>query len=159
MTLDEVLHALRAAADVSGANELVVFGSQAILFDFPEPPLALRQSIEVDVVASAGEHLSEKIDGAIGELSDFHRLHGYYAHGVGFDRASLIRILDSVLAKVKRETPPDESKPSSFRCRGNSSTALNTDDVRRCHRPEWLLPNHPKRYLAQFLQHVVCMSR
>ena len=49
MTREQLEHAIRAACDVSGDSELWVFGSQAILGEFPNAPKSLRASIEVDV--------------------------------------------------------------------------------------------------------------
>ena len=49
MTREELEHAIRAASDVAGDDELWVFGSQSILAQFPDAPAALRLSIEVDV--------------------------------------------------------------------------------------------------------------
>ncbi len=49
MTRDQLEHAIRAACDVSHDTELFVFGSQAILAEYPKAPERLRASIEVDV--------------------------------------------------------------------------------------------------------------
>ncbi len=49
MTRDQLEHAIRAACDVSKDTELWIFGSQAILGEFPNAPESLRASIEVDV--------------------------------------------------------------------------------------------------------------
>ncbi len=48
MTRSELEHAIRAACDVSGDHEVYVFGSQAILGQYPEAPERLRQSAEAD---------------------------------------------------------------------------------------------------------------
>ena len=48
MTRLELEHAIRAACDVSGDDELYVFGSQAILGQYPDAPAALRQSAEAE---------------------------------------------------------------------------------------------------------------
>ena len=48
MTREQLEHAIRAACDVSGDSELWIFGSQAILGQFPDAPVSLRASIEVD---------------------------------------------------------------------------------------------------------------
>lgn len=42
MTRDQLEHAIRAACDVAEDTEVYVFGSQAILGQFPEAPEALR---------------------------------------------------------------------------------------------------------------------
>ena len=51
MRYDQLEHAIRAACDVSGDTELLIFGSQAILGSYPDAPESLRASIEVDVQA------------------------------------------------------------------------------------------------------------
>jgi hypothetical protein len=72
MTRDELEHAIRAACDVAGDTELYVFGSQSVLGqpkNYPE---------RADV-----------IDGALGELSQFHATHGFYVHGLSIRAARL----------------------------------------------------------------------
>lgn len=89
MNREQLEHAIRAACDVSGDNELYIFGSQAILGQFPEAPEELRQSIEVDLSPKNKPESVDKIDGALGENSQFHLTHGYYVHGVLLDTAAL----------------------------------------------------------------------
>ena len=89
MTREQLEHAIRAACAVSGDTELLVFGSQAILGTFPEAPEDLRASIEVDVQAKNLSEMTDFIDGALGELSQFHATHGFYVHGVSIDSATL----------------------------------------------------------------------
>ncbi len=49
MRRDQLEHAIRAACDVSGDTEILIFGSQAILGTYPFAPESLRASIEVDM--------------------------------------------------------------------------------------------------------------
>ena len=49
MTREQLEHAIRTACDVTGDTELWIFGSQAILGEFPNASESLRSSIEVDV--------------------------------------------------------------------------------------------------------------
>ena len=49
MRYDQLEHAIRAACDISGDTELLIFGSQSILGSYPEAPESLRASIEVDI--------------------------------------------------------------------------------------------------------------
>jgi hypothetical protein len=42
MTRDQLEHAIRAACDVARDDELIVFGSQAILGEYPDAPPGLR---------------------------------------------------------------------------------------------------------------------
>ncbi len=106
MTFEELLHAVRAAADVAGTDELLVFGSQAILLHDPEPPIELRQSIEIDVVPIKFPERSDQIDGALGELSQFHSSFGFYVHGVGFETASFPQGWESRWRRVYLGRPP-----------------------------------------------------
>jgi len=85
MTFDELEHAIRAACYHAGDKEVWVFGSQAILGSFPNPPESLTASIEVDVEPVNRPDHVDRIDGAIGEGSMFHTTHGFYVHGVRMD--------------------------------------------------------------------------
>lgn len=89
MTREQLEHAIRAACDVSGDDELWIFGSQAILGEYPEAPPELRGSIEVDVHPRNRPEAVDLIDGALGELSLFNATHGFYVHGVSIDAAVL----------------------------------------------------------------------
>jgi len=88
MTRAEMEHAIRAACDIAGDTELWVFGSQAILGSCPEAPETLRQSAEVDVAPKNRPEMADLIDGALGELSLFHRTHGFYVHGLTLEAAT-----------------------------------------------------------------------
>ncbi len=89
MTRGELEHAIRAACDVADETELWIFGSQAILGEYPDAPGTLRQSVEVDVSPKNRPENTDLIDGALGELSLFHRTHGFYVHGLSLDAATL----------------------------------------------------------------------
>lgn len=89
MTREQLEHVIRAAGAITGASELIVIGSQAILASVSHPPAELAASIEADVFTLRSSEDAELIDGSIGELSPFHRTFGYYAHGVGPDTAML----------------------------------------------------------------------
>jgi hypothetical protein len=89
MTRDQLEHAIRAACDVADDDEVWVFGSQAILGSFPNAPDALRGSIEVDVQPKNKPEATDRVDGALGELSPFHEAYGFYVHGVTIDSARL----------------------------------------------------------------------
>lgn len=81
----EFEHAVRAAASVLNAREVLVIGSQALhaSVDGDLPPEAVR-SVEVDVAAMDDRdgRKADLIDGSIGESSMFHETFGYYAQGV-----------------------------------------------------------------------------
>ncbi len=80
-------HVLGAAAEVTGLNEFVVIGGQAILGSVSVAPQALLESIEVDLYPSSDPAAADAIDGALGDGSPFHAAFGYYAHGVGPETA------------------------------------------------------------------------
>ena len=85
MTRDQLEHAIRAACDVAEDSEVWVFGSQAILGEFPDAPEALRASIEVDMQPKNRPDKADLVDGALGEMSQFHKTHGFYVHGLLID--------------------------------------------------------------------------
>ena len=89
MTRDQLEHAIRAACDVAGDTDLFIFGSQAILGEYPTAPPGLRASIEVDLQPVNRPDAVDAIDGALGELSPFHRTFGFYVHGVSIEAATL----------------------------------------------------------------------
>lgn len=89
MTRAELEHVLRAASAITNEDEFVVIGSQSVLGQFPDAPQALLTSVEVDVYPRYAPEKSDLIDGAIGELSQFHETFGYYAHGVDEATATL----------------------------------------------------------------------
>ena len=87
MTREQLEHAIRAACDVSEDTEIWIFGSQAILAEFPDAPTDLRASIEVDVQPKNRPENVDPIDGALGEFSLFHQTHGFYVHGLPIEEA------------------------------------------------------------------------
>jgi len=82
-------HVIRAAAGITGASEIVVVGSQAVLGQFPDGPGDLLVSIEADVFTFRSPNDADLIEGSIGEGSPFHQTFGYYAHGVAEETALL----------------------------------------------------------------------
>lgn len=89
MQRSELEHLIRASGEIAGDDEIIIIGSQAVLGQFPDAPLALRMSMEADVFPKNKPERADNIDGAIGEGSSFHELHGYYAQGVGEGTAVL----------------------------------------------------------------------
>lgn len=89
MTRDQLEHAIRAACDVAEDSEVWIFGSQAILGEFPDAPESLRASIEVDMQPKNRPEMAGFIDGALGELSQFYKTHGFYVHGLLIDGSAL----------------------------------------------------------------------
>ena len=101
MRRPQLEHLIRAASAITGAQELVVIGSQAILGQFPNPPEELLVSIEADLFTFRNEADAELIDGSIGEFSPFHRTFGYYAHGVGEDPRCLFGAFAPVVIRQR----------------------------------------------------------
>lgn len=89
MTRAELEHAIRAACDVSGDDQVYVFGSQAILGQYPDAPESLRQSAEADIAPVTKVDMADEIDVHLGELSQFHETFGFYVHGLSIDAAVL----------------------------------------------------------------------
>ena len=81
MTREQLEHAIRAACDIIGDDEVYVFGSQAILGTYPDAPAVLLRSIEVDISPRKRVERAEAIN-SIGEESMFHRTFGFYVHGI-----------------------------------------------------------------------------
>ena len=86
-------HVLRAASRISGESEVVVIGSQSVLGSLADDvlPPEVSASVEVDVTFfdDLDDAKSDAVDGAIGELSEFHEAYGYYAQGVSATTAIL----------------------------------------------------------------------
>lgn len=89
MTRDELEHIIRASGDITDQYEFMVIGSQSILGSVPNPEAIFTMSAEVDIYPLQAPELAEKIEGAIGEGSQFHETFGYYAQGVGPETATL----------------------------------------------------------------------
>ena len=82
MTRQELEHAIRAVADLTGETTLIVIGSQAILGSFPDAPLELLVSQEVDIFTPNKPDTAEFISGAFGADSPFDQTHGFQIDGV-----------------------------------------------------------------------------
>lgn len=89
MKRHELEHLIRAAGAITGAEEIIVIGSQAILGARPDAPESLLASREADLFTLRDPKDADLIDGSIGEGSPFHETFGYYAQGVWLDTATL----------------------------------------------------------------------
>lgn len=89
MTREELEHLIRACGDITDQYEFVIVASQSMLGPVPDPEQVFTVSMEADIYPLQAPELAEKIDGAIGEGSRFHRSFGYYARGVGPETATL----------------------------------------------------------------------
>lgn len=110
MSPEEFEHVVAAAAEVTGHDEFVVIGSQAILGSHVRPPESMLRSLEADIYPLHHPEDADKIDGALGDGSQFHLAFGYYAHAVGPETAKAPRGWQERL--VRREIP---ARPSSTR--------------------------------------------
>ena len=103
MKRSELEHIIRASGEISGDDEIIVIGSQAILGQFPNAPVRLLVSMEADIYPRNDPTKADKVDGALGEGSAFHELHGYYAQGVGERTAVLPEGWESRLVSICNE--------------------------------------------------------
>ncbi|CAN7637494.1 hypothetical protein LJR129_004915 [Acidovorax sp. LjRoot129] len=89
MNRDELEHLIRASGAITNEYEFVIIGSQSILGQIPYPEPEFKMSAEADIYPRYAPELADKIDGGIGEGSDFHHTYGFYAQGVGPETAFL----------------------------------------------------------------------
>jgi hypothetical protein len=80
-------HIIRAAGSIADDSEIIILGSASIFAQFPDLPDRFLLSVEADVFPKNKPHMTDIIDGSIGELSPFHDAFGYYAHGVSKETA------------------------------------------------------------------------
>lgn len=117
MRRDELAHLLRAAARIADDGDILVVGSQAILGSFAEDelPEVAWLSVEADLAffdEAGGLEKADKVDGAIGELSQFHETHSYYAQGVDLTTAKLPNGWQDRLVDFSR----DDASPAHAKC-------------------------------------------
>lgn len=93
MRREQLEHVLRSACQIAGDPDVLVIGSQSVLGAIPEEdlPVEATASMEVDVAFfdDPDDQKADRVDGAIGELSLFHEMYGYYAQGVSVSTAVL----------------------------------------------------------------------
>jgi hypothetical protein len=89
----ELAHVLRAAARIVDDPNILVIGSQAILGTYSEDELPedAWMSVEADLafLEDLDARKADAVDGAIGELSQFHETFAYYGQGVEVKTAVL----------------------------------------------------------------------
>lgn len=103
MTRAQLEHAIRAIADIAQIDSVVVVGSQAILGTQPEAPPFLRRSIELDVIPGGSPERADQVEGALGELSQFHSTHGFYVQVLDEDAVKLPAGWRSRLFEVRND--------------------------------------------------------
>jgi hypothetical protein len=93
MNREQLAHICRAAAKIADDPEILVIGSQAILGSFDDSllPEAAIMSVEADIAFfdDPDDEKADKVDGAIGEASQFHQAFGVYGQGVSVQTAIL----------------------------------------------------------------------
>jgi hypothetical protein len=103
VTREELEHAIRATCEIAGDVEVYVFGSQAILGQFPDAPATLRQSAEADIMPKNRPDRVDAVDGALGLDSQFHQTHGFYVHGVSIEAATLAPAWERRVKVIRNE--------------------------------------------------------
>jgi hypothetical protein len=97
-TIDDLERTVRAIAFHFNADEVFIIGSQSILLSWPEAPVLMRTSGEIDAypgnaklweISHQGQPASEEIHGHFGWGSQFHNTHGFYVDGVDDHTARL----------------------------------------------------------------------
>ena len=93
MRREELEHLLRSASTIAERRDALVLASQSILgtYDEDDLPEATTMSIEADLafLDDDDQAIADRVDGFIGEDSQFHRTHGYYGQGVAVSVAIL----------------------------------------------------------------------
>jgi len=103
MKRSELEHLIRASGGIVDDDAMIIIGSQSILGQFPDAPLKLLISMEVDIFPKNKPELAELVDGSIGEGSFFHEQFGYYAQGVGPETARLPKGWKKRLISIENE--------------------------------------------------------
>jgi hypothetical protein len=103
-TFEDLVETVRAIARLFETDKVFIIGSQSILLSWPDAPVILRTSGEIDAYpenarvweithkeldSDCPPEASEEINAFFGEGSDFHRNHGFYIDGVDENTARL----------------------------------------------------------------------
>lgn len=109
----ELEHAIRSACEIVKSDTIIVIGSQSVLGTWTESelPVTATLSAEVDMlpVSDESEALARKLD-LVGEMSDFHQLHGFYIDGVSRATAVLPDGWEERLVEVPTASLKDGSR-------------------------------------------------
>lgn len=93
MRREELRHLIRAACRVTGEQQVIVMGSQAILGSWKEiaAPDRVTLSNEADIAffADPDEVKADTVMGVLGLDSQFHQTFGVYADGIAADSPKL----------------------------------------------------------------------
>jgi hypothetical protein len=89
----QLAHVLRSACAIANDTDVLVLGSQSILGSFDEedlpPEATASQEAEIAFLNDPARDKADDVEGAIGEMSTFHKENGIYAEGVHIDTAVL----------------------------------------------------------------------
>jgi hypothetical protein len=88
MKKQQVDHILRAAGEITGEKQFVIIGSQSLHGKHPDLADEILRSFEVDLIAKQNPDRTEWLN-SIGQDSQFHAAHGYYADPVDETTATL----------------------------------------------------------------------
>lgn len=84
LRVDDLITALKAAAQATGEKEFVVVGASALLGTVPDAPAQLTYTEDVDLFPENQTGFDmEKVDSLIGEGSQFQALNEFYVQRVG----------------------------------------------------------------------------
>jgi hypothetical protein len=111
MKKQQVDHILRAAGDLTGEKQFVIIGSQSLHGKYPDLADDILRSFEVDLIAKNNLDRTEWLN-YIGQDSQFHETHGYYADPVDENTATLPKGWRARLVNL----PPGDSKGVSGLC-------------------------------------------
>ena len=90
MNRAQVEHVVKAAGVIANDKKVMIVGSTAIYGSVGFFDCNFSQTKEVDIVFFAkNKEKALAVDGAIGELSQFHNTHDYYGHGIDFKNVVL----------------------------------------------------------------------
>jgi hypothetical protein len=142
MNREQLEHALRAAASITGETTILVIGSQSILGSYSEDdlPAAATKSLEIDLgfFNDPDGYKADLIEGAIGEDSDFDQMYGYYVDGVDTGTATLPHGL-SPESRSRRcrdgtgaATPDMFSRVDAWRPRSQATTRTSASFTNCC---------------------------
>ena len=79
---------LRAAGDLTGEKQFIIIGSQSLHGKYPDLADDILRSFEVDLIAKNKPDRTEWLN-YIGQDSQFHETHGYYADPLDESTATL----------------------------------------------------------------------
>ena len=95
---EDLLRAARSVAEHFSAERVIIVGSQAILLTWPDAPVVMKITPEIDIYPENNRdwearnpcfEASEEISVLFGEMSQFHERFGFYLDGVDENTARM----------------------------------------------------------------------